>query len=370
MSKSTNTSVYVAVSGGVDSSVSAALLDEAGYDVTGVFMRVWEPPFLDCNWKRERHDAMRVCAKLDIDFEEFDLSEEYKESVVDYMIREYKAGRTPNPDVMCNKRIKFGAFYNKAMEDGADMVATGHYAQIIRHDDNTSKENCMLKRGVDSQKDQTYFLWTLSQDYLHHTLFPVGQYEKSQVRNMAKDRDLFTHKKDDSQGLCFLGHVDMQEFLKAFVDTEPGNIYNTDGDIVGTHDGAIFYTIGQRHGFDVTDKNPESGPWYVVDKNIQENTITVSDNTNSDGPLYNAGRLEIEHTNWIHDAPDENNTYHAQVRYNQTPQPCTIIHKENGAEVILQKNQRAVAEGQSCVIYNEDICLGGGVIESTKNSTQ
>ena len=263
--------VFVGLSGGVDSSVSAALLKEHGYEVVGVFIKVWQPPFLECTWKEDRLDAMRVAAQLDIPFMTFDLEKEYKESIVDYMVAEYKAGRTPNPDVMCNKTIKFGAFLEKAKEMGADFVATGHYAQNVEKDG----EQYLLK-GNDNEKDQSYFLWTLTQAQLKYILFPIGEHKKSEVRKLAEKFDLITATKKDSQGLCFIGKLDMKDFLKEFIEEKRGDVLNTDGAVIGYHDGAVYYTLGQRRGFIITQKTPEDIPYYVVAKDIEQNTITVS----------------------------------------------------------------------------------------------
>src|SRR3989338_2608787 len=251
--------VIAGLSGGVDSAVSAALLKRAGTEVVGAFIKTWTPEWLDrsCEWKSERRDAMRVAAHLDIPFVTIDLEKEYKESVVDYMISEYKLGRTPNPDVMCNKEIKFGAFLRKALELGADYIATGHYAQIeYLYIENSLLAprsigevgkivNCKLKIGVDPNKDQSYFLWTLTQEQLSKTIFPVGHLYKNEVRGLAKKFKLPVANKKDSQGICFLGHIDMKDFLSHYIKVECGNVLNLQGAKIGEHDGAVFYTLGQ-----------------------------------------------------------------------------------------------------------------------------
>ncbi|HYC83407.1 MAG TPA: tRNA 2-thiouridine(34) synthase MnmA, partial [Candidatus Paceibacterota bacterium] len=233
--------VFVGMSGGVDSSVTAALLKKEGYDVVGVFIKAWEPAGYKCTWREDRRDAMRVAAVLEVPFVTLDLEEEYKESVVDYMIGEYRAGRTPNPDVMCNQSVKFGAFYRKAREAGADWVATGHYAQMER-----SEGKATLKEGADKAKDQSYFLWTMKKEVAEHVLLPIGPYQKPEVRKLAEKFKLPNFAKKDSQGLCFLGHIDVKEFLKAYIDTEEGKVLNEKGEAIGRHDGAFFFTIGER----------------------------------------------------------------------------------------------------------------------------
>lgn len=362
-----DTTVYAAMSGGVDSSTSAALLAEAGFDVVGCFMTVWQPPFLDCSMESERQDAMRVAAELGIPFETVDLAEEYKSRVVDYMIREYKDGRTPNPDVMCNSEIKFGAFYEWAKNDGADYIATGHYTRKRKANAKNKKSRELLVRGADKSKDQSYFLWQLKQEQLQDTLFPVGHVEKSQVRNVAQKFDIPVADKDDSQGLCFLGEVDMQDFLAEFIDLESGDVLNESGEVIGAHRGAEIYTIGQRRGFEVTDKDPDSGPWYVVEKDIKNNTVTVSENNSQTGPVYNGKEIRLAHTNWINTAPTADDQYQAQIRYNQTAQPCTVKKQGGVWHVIFAEPLRAVASGQSCVVYDDDVCLGGGVIDKVAN---
>ena len=346
--------VYVGMSGGVDSSVSAALLQQKGLDVTGVFIRTWHPDFLECDWRAERQDAMRVCADLGIAFKTLDLQKEYKEGVVDYMVSEYEKGRTPNPDVMCNKHIKFGAFFDWAMREGADAVATGHYAQA---------KGGALYAGRDDQKDQSYFLWTLTSEILQKTLFPIGDMVKGDVRKKADELGLHVAKKKDSQGVCFLGKVDMREFLKKFIDTKRGNVLDPDGRVVGHHEGAILYTFGQRHGFTITEKTPDDKPRYVVAKNIQKNTITVSDNFKEED-TFDSRRVAVTTTNWIGISPEPKKEYHARIRYRQPLQQCTSEAVDgNTAQVLFKDPQKAVAPGQSIVMYDGEQCLGGGVVE-------
>src|SRR3989304_2964123 len=281
--------IFVGLSGGVDSAVSAALLKKQGYEVVGVFIKTWHPDFLVCNEEGERRDAMRVAAHLDIPFLTFDLEEVYKKEVVDYMIREYKRGRTPNPDVMCNKEVKFGAFLKKALSMGADYVATGHYAQIevsskwkVESSKKLLTTNYSLLTACDSTKDQSYFLWTLKQDQLKRILFPVGHLKKSQVRKLAKKYGLHTFKKKDSQGICFLGKLDMKEFLQHFIKPKSGRVLDINSKTIGKHNGATFFTLGERHGFTITKKTNHDRPYYVVGKDIKKKTITVSQNLSGD----------------------------------------------------------------------------------------
>ncbi len=357
-----NKTVFVGVSGGVDSSVTALLLKDQGYNVVGVFIRTWSPDFIECTWKSERRDAMRVCAYLDIPFLECDAEVAYKKGVADYMIEEYKKGRTPNPDVMCNREVKFGVFWEFAKKHGADFIATGHYAMNNHQSPITTYK---LKKGVDPSKDQTYFLWTLTQDDLAHTLFPVGHLEKTQVRKLAKKYKLPTAVKKDSQGVCFLGPLDMKDFLKHYIESKEGNILDEKGKVIGTHDGAIFFTLGERHGFDISKKEDNSKPLYVIAKNIEENTITVSykydlclkkDNISS-------GVVLCSNTNWISTIPENNKFYEGQIRYHGEMLNCKIEILENQKTKIIFDKYIPVDKGQSIVLYENDICLGGCIVE-------
>ncbi len=342
--------VFVGMSGGVDSSVSATLLKKAGYDVTGVFIKVWQPDWINCTWKEDRLDAMRVAAQLDIPFITLDLEKEYKEEVVDYMVSEYKAGRTPNPDVMCNRFVKFGGFYSFAMKHGADFVATGHYAQV--------KEGKLIM-GDDQNKDQTYFLWTLTAEQLRHVLFPVGDIEKPEVRKLAKKFKLATADKKDSQGLCFIGKIDVKEFLSHYITEKRGDVLDVEGRVIGYHDGAFFYTIGERHGFVITKKTPNDEPLYVIAKDVEKNTLTVAPKS-LEGELPN-GRTTLRLTvvNWIGGAVPVGKKLQARSRYREALQEVTI---NNENFVTFSKPQYTLSSGQSLVIYDGKICLGGGII--------
>ena len=384
--------VFVGLSGGVDSSVSAALLKKTGYEVTGVFIKGWHPDWGPCGWQEDRLDAMRVCAHLGIPFRDLDLSREYKKEVVDYMVREYRAGRTPNPDVMCNRYIKFGAFFNWARKYGADYIATGHYAQK-----KLSASSFQLLASKDKNKDQTYFLWTLTQRELSRTIFPVGGMTKPEVRKLAKKFGLPTADKKDSQGLCFVGKVDLPDFLSHFMKPKRGDVLDENDKKIGWHDGAFFLTIGQRHGFTITKKTPNDSPYYIVAKDIKKNTISVSYTLNpemsfsgklfADQPLPHLAKslpsttfrgvldkVVLRDVNWlVGKAPDFTKTYFARFRYRQPLQEikikscssrtATSLWQSDCLQIKFQKPQTAIAPGQSLVIYTKlGECLGGGII--------
>jgi tRNA-specific 2-thiouridylase len=366
--------VFVGLSGGVDSAVSATLLKKQGYKVVGVFIKTWHPDFLECNEEEERRDAMRVSAFLDIPFLTFDLEDVYKKEVADYMIREYKAGRTPNPDVMCNKEVKFGAFLKKALAMGADFVATGHYASLRKYSKNSSlypqvgsdTDSFLLHllRNKDPSKDQSYFLWTLDQKQLSKIIFPIGNFKKTEVRKLAKKFDLPVAGKKDSQGICFLGAVDLKEFLKHYIKEKRGKVINEKGEVMGYHDGAVFHTLGERHGFTITKKGPNDSRYYIINKDIKKNILVASQDKNYFTTVYRSNLLAInlENTNWIAEIPKADKNYTAQIRYHGEFLPCQVkILPKNKAEVIFSK-PTMVASGQSIVIYDNDVCLGGGVV--------
>lgn len=367
--------VFVGLSGGVDSAVSAALLKKSGYEVVGVFIKTWHPDFIECNEEEERHDAMRVAAFLDIPFLTFDFEDVYKKEVADYMIREYKAGRTPNPDVMCNKEVKFGAFLKKALAMGADFVATGHYAQ-----NQLRIKNYELKIGVDPSKDQSYFLWTLKQEQLSKILFPVGDLKKTEVRQLAKKFKLPVAEKKDSQGICFLGAVDLKEFLKHYIKEKKGDVVvlsEVEGkkkyEVIGHHPGAVFSTLGERHGFTITKKGTNDARYYVVAKDIKKNILVVSQkSTSNHHPSLlgtppqkgGEGEIQIQDTNWItRTYPLETRTYTCQIRYHGEFLSCKIKYEKNNSAKVIFEKPVTVAPGQSIVVYDGDICLGGGVVK-------
>ncbi len=345
--------VFVGMSGGVDSSVAALRLKQAGFNVVGVFIKVWHPDFLDCHWEEERLDAMRVAAHLKIPFLTCDAEAEYKQFVGDYFVNEYKAGRTPNPDVMCNKYVKFGAFLKFAKEKGANYVATGHYAQVKEEDG-----KYQLYRGIDEGKDQSYFLWTLTQEELSHTLFPVGDTPKAEIRKEAEKAGIPTAQKKDSQGICFLGHVDIPDFLGHFVDLKVGDVLNKQGDKIGTHKGALVYTLGQRHGFTVDATGIATEPHYVIAKNLDKNTITVDTippNTKGESDI------KLEQVSWTVDKPNKDGLS-AQFRYRQTPFTIDLLETNGNFTVKPLDLIEKPAAGQSLVFYQDNKCLGGGII--------
>jgi tRNA-specific 2-thiouridylase len=360
-SNSQKTKVHVGMSGGVDSSLAAALLVEQGYDVTGVYMKNWtrDLPGMKCPWADDLADAKRVAVQLGIPFKIFDFQKEYKRLVVDYMIAEYQAGRTPNPDVMCNQEVKFKLFLDAALADGADRIATGHYARV---------RGGKLLRAKDANKDQTYFLYRVTEEALRKTLFPLGDFlSKADVRKEAARRRLATARKKDSQGICFVGSVGIRDFLSQFVTAESGPIIDKDtGQIVGRHDGAIFYTFGQRHGLSVGG----GLPYYVVGKNMAKNEIYVSTNLNDRDFWRDAIALSSVH--WINN-PAANTAsselirrkVQTRVRHRAPLKSATILAGSEPAKVIvkLAEPERAIAPGQSVVIYDGETVLGGGIVE-------
>ena len=353
--KSKQKKVFVGLSGGVDSSVAAFLLKKQGFDVVGVFIKAWYPDFIPCSWREEMRDAMRICAKLGIPFRLLDAEKEYKKKVIDYMITEYSIGKTPNPDVMCNKKIKFKVFLDYANKEGADFIATGHYAQVSEIDGKFA-----LLKSVDTQKDQTYFLWNLTSKILSKTLFPIGHLEKKKVRDIAKKNNLLTATKKDSQGLCFIGHVDMKEFLKKYLKTKSGDVLNVEGEVIGKHQGAILYTFGERHNFEIFNKNTNNSALFVVSKDLEKNTITVSPQQDGD----RKDQTKVEKLNWVREVPQAETLLKCKIRYRQPDQSCVIkAFNNNQSELLVtfSEQQIAISLGQSIVFYNNKECIGGGI---------
>lgn len=346
--------VFVGMSGGVDSSVTAGLLVRAGHQVTGVYMKNWSQdlPGMRCPWAEDLADAKRVAVKLGIDLKVYDFETDYRQRVVDYMISEYKLGRTPNPDIMCNQEIKFKLFLETALENGAEMIATGHYARKIERDGRT-----YLGLAADQKKDQTYFLYRVTGEALERSLFPLGDLQKTEVRELAKQRGLITAQKKDSQGICFVGQVGIEEFLREYVELTPGEIVDRDTNkIVGYHKGAILYTIGQRHGLELGG----GLPYFVVAKDMQTNRIFVSRNINQEG-LWTR-EIHLRELFWTHEAPKPGQKYHVRLRHLAPLTEAQIDCEKDAAIVRFASEQKSIASGQSVVIYDGEICLGGGIV--------
>ncbi len=344
--------VYVGLSGGVDSSVTAALLIERGYDVTGVYMKNWSKdiPGFACPWKEDFQDAKRVAVQLCIPFKMYDFETEYRQKVVDYMIGEYKAGRTPNPDIMCNQEVKFKLFLETALQEGADMIATGHYARV---------KDGRLGIAANADKDQTYFLYRVKGSALQKSLMPIGEFkDKAEVRGVAKRRGLVTAEKKDSQGICFVGKVGIKEFLLHELGPQaPGAIIDQHRTVVGEHDGAIFYTIGQRHGLNVGG----GLPYYVVGKDMAKNQVFVT--TDIDDVRLWSKALRLTSLHWINEAPQAGKRYSVRTRYRAPLVGCKIVEEGEGTlQLELEVEVRAVTPGQSAVIYDGEQVLGGGII--------
>ena len=353
--------VYVGMSGGVDSSVTAALLVQKGYLVTGVYMKNWtkDLPGMVCPWEQDYRDAKRVAVHLGIPFKVYDFEKEYRQLVVNYMVQGYQAGRTPNPDVMCNQEVKFKLFLKTALADGADFIATGHYARIIEQRGSTSaKPISRLAKAKDDNKDQTYFLYRVTRAALECSLMPIGDYRKPQVREIAKQLGLSTANKKDSQGICFVGKVGIKDFLLAELGEQPhGKIIDQTGQVIGEHDGAIFYTIGQRRGLNVGG----GLPYYVTGKAMGRNEVYVT--TDLQDELLWKDSLQLSQLHWINTRPEKGKVYEVRTRYRAALVPCAItINADKSATLKLKEAIRAVTPGQSAVIYDGQWCLGGGIV--------
>mgnify|MGYP001584405974 CR=1 FL=1 len=335
--------IFVGLSGGVDSAVSAKLLIDAGADVVGVFIKGWYPPGMPCTWASDRRDAMRVAANLHIPFHTLDASAEYKKGVIDYLLAEYKAGRTPNPDVMCNREVKFGAFYEFAKKNGADFIATGHYAR---------SEAGKLFRGIDESKDQSYFLWAVPKHALAMTLFPLGDKPKTETRILAERFKLPVAQKRDSQGICFLGSISVEDFLKQEFGSEEGKAFDAAGQEVGMHDGALLHTIGER----IALRNAAPGPWYVIRKDIERNVLVVS---HEQAGGNDAAGIALRETNWFSEVGGE--PLEAQYRYHG-PRIAGCLNTERDTFVPDAIVPESIASGQSLVLYRGEECVGGGII--------
>ncbi|MFW5648224.1 MAG: tRNA 2-thiouridine(34) synthase MnmA [Candidatus Alkaliphilus sp. MAG34] len=357
--KSKDTRVVVGMSGGVDSSVAALLLKEQGYDVIGIFMKNWDEAdeFGYCTAAEDYEDVRRVCGQIGIPYYTVNFEKEYWDKVFAYFLEEYKKGRTPNPDILCNKEIKFKAFLEHALKLGADYLATGHFARIDLNDN-----EYRLLRGVDPGKDQTYFLSQLNQYQLSKAMFPVGHLLKSELRKIAKDNNLVTADKKDSTGICFIGERNFKEFLSNYLPAQPGEMMTPEGEVKGKHDGLMFYTLGQRKGLGIGGAGTGE-PWFVADKDIEKNILYVVQGENHPD-LYSCGLMAID-LHWISEKPKPS-TFEctAKFRYRQKDQEVNVhIEGKDTCRVIFKNPQKAVTPGQSVVFYDDEVCLGGATID-------
>ena len=356
--------IIIGMSGGVDSAVAASILIENGYNVEAVFMKNWDEEDEEfCTATKDYKDALQVCDILDIPLRSIDLTNEYWDKVFKIFLEECKKGRTPNPDVICNKEIKFRAFLDYALELGADKIATGHYANIKKHDN-----IFQLIRGKDSNKDQSYFLYRLDQSQVSKSVFPIGDLNKKNVRKKADELGFLNHNKKDSTGICFIGERNYRNFLKKFINPQPGDIVSDNGDVIGQHEGLMYYTYGQRQGLGIGGGcGNKDAPWYVSEKIISENRL-VAVQGNEHPSLYHSF-LTASNINWISGIPPtKNQNITAKIRYRSKDTACKIITQSDSIIVEFNTPKFAIAPGQSIVFYNNDICIGGGIIESRSNS--
>ncbi len=353
--------VIVGMSGGVDSSVSAALLLEQGYQVEGLFMKNWDEDDGTeyCTAKEDLADAQAVSDRLGIKLHTANFAAEYWDNVFEHFLEEYKAGRTPNPDILCNREIKFKAFLDYALSLGADLIATGHYVRRAERDGQT-----VLLRGIDNNKDQSYFLHAVGAEQIARTLFPVGELEKPEVRRIAERYELATARKKDSTGICFIGERRFSDFLKQYLPAQPGDIETTDGTVIGRHVGLMYHTIGQRQGLGIGGlQGASDDPWYVLRKDLTRNVLIVGQGNNH--PWLFSDALTCSSIYWVNELDvTEPVQLTAKVRYRQADQACTLEKTATGYLVRFDEPQRAVTPGQSLVLYQGDVCLGGGVIET------
>ena len=352
------TSVVVGMSGGVDSSVSALLLKQQGYDVTGVFMKNWEEDDGEdyCTAAADLADAQKVCDTLDIELKTINFAAEYWDHVFEYFLAEYQAGRTPNPDILCNREIKFKAFLDYVYHLGGDYMATGHY--VRRRELNGQ---ALLCKGLDANKDQSYFLYALKAEQIAATLFPVGELAKPDVRKLAEQHDLITHNKKDSTGICFIGERKFKDFLARYLPAQPGKIIDDHSNSIGTHQGLMYYTIGQRQGLGIGGrKDADESAWYVAGKDLDNNELIVVQGHNH--PLLLKETLTANQLTWVNQAPGKAFSCTAKIRYRQQDQPCAVTINQSTLTATFEHPQRAVTPGQSIVFYQDDVCLGGSII--------
>lgn len=359
---SKNNKVIVGLSGGVDSSVAALLLNQQGHDVEGLFMKNWVDfaNEAECTIEDDRKDALSVANKINIPFNEANFAMEYWDHVFKHFLDEYRSGRTPNPDILCNREIKFKAFLDHALKLGGHLIATGHYARIEKR----NAKYCLLK-GLDHNKDQSYFLYTLGQKQLSRTLFPLGELPKTEVRTIAEKANFITHDKKDSTGICFVGERHFREFLSRYIPAQPGEMRTPEGELVGRHNGLMYYTLGQRQGLGIGGRKDSTGePWFVAGKDMQNKVLFV---VQGDHPWLHSQNLTAQQVSWVAGQPPKF-PFHAKAktRYRQADQPCEVTQGDNGdVYVNFIQPQRAVTPGQSVVFYQGDNCLGGGIITQT-----
>lgn len=351
------------MSGGVDSSVAALLLMEQGYSVEGLFMKNWDEDDETeyCTAKADLADAQQVCDKLGITLHTANFAADYWDNVFEHFLEEYRAGRTPNPDILCNREIKFKVFLDYAQILGADAIATGHYTRLAEVDGQTR-----LLKGLDGNKDQSYFLHAVEQSAFAKSLFPVGELEKPEVRRIAEEHGFVTSTKKDSTGICFIGERRFKDFLEQYIPAQPGEMVTPEGVVIGQHQGLMFYTIGQRQGLGIGGvKNSPDEPWFTLQKDLANNRLVVGQGAQH--PLLFTDQLRAEGINWINGTPSSSFRCMAKARYRQPDQECLVTPTATGCEVLFDTPQRAITPGQSVVFYRADHCLGGGIIEATWN---